>query len=39
LGEAVDQSYIIGEEEIGVHEFAVVLAFVDEKIKNLGSGA
>jgi hypothetical protein len=39
LAESVDQSYIIGEEEIGVHEFSIVLAFVDGKIKNLSPSA
>jgi len=38
LAESIDQSYIIGEEEIGVDEFSNVLAFIDEKIKNLEPG-
>ncbi len=36
LAESIDQSFIIGEEEIGEQEFAMVVASVSEKIKNLG---
>ena len=36
LAESIDQSYIIGEEEIGAHEFAEVIASIDGKMKNIG---
>lgn len=36
LAESIDQSFIIGEEEIGVQEFAMVIASINEKIKDIG---
>jgi len=39
LAEAVDQSFIIGEGEIGEQPFAEVISFVDGKLKNLGESA
>lgn len=36
LTETIDQSYIIGEDEVGVQDFNSILAVVSEKISNLG---
>ena len=36
LRETIDQSFIIGEVEIGQQPYAEVIAFVGERLKNLG---
>jgi hypothetical protein len=36
LKESIDQSFMIGEVEIGEQPFAEVTAFVNERLKNLG---
>jgi hypothetical protein len=36
LRESIDQSFIIGEVEIGQQPYAEVIAFVGERLKNLG---
>jgi hypothetical protein len=36
LAETIDQFYIIGEEEVGAAGFNNIIAFVGEKISNLG---
>jgi hypothetical protein len=36
LTETIDQSYIIGENEVGEQEFNSIIAAVSEKIRNLG---
>jgi hypothetical protein len=35
LRESIDQSFIIGEVEIGEQPFAEVVAFVNKRLKNL----
>lgn len=37
LTESVDQSYIISEDELGADQFAIVLAFLAERVKNLNT--
>ncbi len=36
LAESIDQSFIIGEEEIEAHRFSEVVAWLNARIKNLG---
>ena len=36
LRESIDQSFLIGEVEIGERPFAEVVTFVNERLKNLG---
>jgi hypothetical protein len=35
LAESINQSFIIGEDELGVQEFSMVIGFVSKKLKHL----